>query len=157
MNDVNKLGAIISSLEDQARKVSEFSGLLSAVNDARKEIEMSKKFLEAGSTTSRLFLQDSVGHFDRLSRQLIALEKHLEQIQNAQHRASDQLMSLDILTPAVFAEASKASEILILDSFNKIEGKLNSIQIAHAKHYKNIKLFLLAATIVVLVAFAVLR
>ncbi len=157
MNDVNKLNGIITSLEDQARKVSEFSGLLAAVNDARKEIESSKGLLEAASAESRHFLKDSRSQFDSFERRLLALEKKLEQIEAAQSRASDQLMSLDILTPQVFSETSKASETLLLERLNKLEGGIDAVNAGQLQRHKNLMRLWLLSTVVLLGALALLR
>ena len=45
MNDIQKLQWVIDSLEEQSTQVAEFNGLLSAVNDARTEIEVAKSTL----------------------------------------------------------------------------------------------------------------
>lgn len=148
MSDVNKLNGIITSLEDQARKVSEFSGLLAAVNDARKEIVSSKALLEAASAESRHFLKDSRSQFDGLERRLLALEKKFEQIEAAQNRTSDQLMSLDILTPQVFSETSKASETLLLERLHKLEVGIDAIKTSQLhQHKKLISLWLLSTVV----------
>lgn len=158
MNDVNKLNGIITSLEDQARKVSEFSGLLAAVNDARKEIESSKSILEAASAESRHFLKDSRSQFDSLERRLLTLEKKLEQIAAAQSRTSDQLMSLDILTPQVFSETSKISERLLLERLDKLEVGIDAIKTSQLHQNKKvIRLWLFSTVMLVVVLGRVLN
>lgn len=157
MNDVNKLNGIITSLEDQAKKVSEFSGLLAAVNDARKEIESSKGILETASVESRQFLKESRNQFESIEQRLLALEKKFELIEAAQSRASDQLMSLDILTPQVFSETSKASETLILERLHKIEGEIDSATAAQLQSNKRLMRLWLLSTVLLLGALALLR
>lgn len=150
MNDVNKLNGIITSLEDQARKVSEFSGLLAAVNDARKEIESSNGLLEAASVESRNLLKDTRSQFDSIEQRLLALEKKFEQIEVAQSRTSDQLKSLDILTPKVFLETSKISETLFLERLHKLEVGIDAIKTSQLhQHKKLISLWLLSTVVLV--------
>ena len=54
VNEIEKLNKVIGSLEEQATRVTEFNGILAAVNEARSEIESSKKILESTGSLAKI-------------------------------------------------------------------------------------------------------
>ena len=83
VNDIEKLNKVIGSLEEQATRVTEFNGILASVNEARSEIESSKKILKNASAEHQQLIADSHSKFDELLKRLVSIEQKL---------ASDELL-----------------------------------------------------------------
>ena len=99
MSDVNKLKTVISSLEDQAEKVKEFSGVLSAVDKARKEIDETKGVLKENAKDSKQLLDDSQKSFNQLNSRMTSLEERLGKVERDQVQLRELIGSLDIASP----------------------------------------------------------
>ena len=84
VNDIEKLNKVIGSLEEQATRVTEFNGILASVNEARSEIESSKKILKNASAEHQQLIADSHSKFDELLKRLVSIEQKLD---NLEHRA----------------------------------------------------------------------
>lgn len=79
MNDIQKLNSIISSLEDQARQVTEFSGLLSAVNEARMQFEASQEQLQIAINEQKDFVTENRTALGRLEMRVDSLGNGFEE------------------------------------------------------------------------------
>jgi chromosome segregation ATPase len=99
VNDVNKLKAAITNLENQAGKVKEFSGVLHAVNEARIEIDETKDVLKENANDTKQFLNDSRSSFDQLNICVNSLEERLGKIEQNQIELRESINSLDIVSP----------------------------------------------------------
>ena len=77
VNDIEKLNKVIGSLEEQATRVTEFNGILASVNEARSEIESSKKILKNASAEHQQLIADSHSKFDELLKRLVSIEQKL--------------------------------------------------------------------------------
>ncbi|WP_225776389.1 hypothetical protein [Pseudomonas sp. Marseille-Q5115] len=102
MNDLQMLHKAIGSLEEQASQISEFNGVLRAVNDARTEIEASKAYLSSLSTEHKQLVKDSYGKFEDVEKRLSDFEKKLVDLAKGQDRVQRTINELKILTPDQF-------------------------------------------------------
>jgi hypothetical protein len=123
VNDIKNLKKIIGTLEGQANQITKFSGLLSAVNDVRVEIESSKEILKDTSNNHKQFLTDSNNRFDDISKRLAAIEKTLVDHEQEQARTSQNLSALDFVTPSQFQLGKKESDTVIIERFNELDRK----------------------------------
>ena len=99
VNDVNKLKAAITNLENQGGKVKEFSGVLHAVNEARIEIDETKDVLKENAKDTKQFLNDSRSSFNQLNICVDYLEERLGKIEQNQIELRESINSLDIVSP----------------------------------------------------------
>ena len=81
VNDIEKLNKVIGSLEEQATRVTEFNGILASVNEARSEIESSKKILKNASAEHQQLIADSHSKFDELLKRLVSIEQKLANLE----------------------------------------------------------------------------
>ena len=73
MNDIQRLHRIIDSLEEQSAQVAEFNGVLSAVNDARAEIEVAKSTLANLATEQTDLVTKNSNKFEEFEGRLTSL------------------------------------------------------------------------------------
>jgi chromosome segregation ATPase len=119
VNDVNKLKAAITNLENQAGKVKEFSGVLHAVNEARIEIDETKDVLKENANDTKQFLNDSRSSFDQLNICVNSLEERLGKIEQNQIEARIEIDE----TKDVLKENAKDTKQFLNDSrssFNQL-------------------------------------
>ena len=119
VNDVNKLKAAITNLENQAGKVKEFSGVLHAVNEARIEIDETKDVLKENANDTKQFLNDSRSSFDQLNICINSLEERLGKIEQNQIEARIEIDE----TKDVLKENAKDTKQFLNDSrssFNQL-------------------------------------
>lgn len=84
MNDIQKLHRVIDSLEEQSTQVAEFNGLLSAVNDARTEIEAAKSTLASLAYEQAELVTKNLNKFEEFDGRLTSLNDLLGQIKDEQ-------------------------------------------------------------------------
>ncbi|EPL0282100.1 hypothetical protein NLW20_004586, partial [Enterobacter hormaechei] len=84
MNDIQKLHRVIDSLEEQSTQVAEFNGLLSAVNDARTEIEAAKSTLASLAYEQAELVTKNSNKFEEFDGRLTSLNDLLGQIKDEQ-------------------------------------------------------------------------
>ena len=91
VNDIEKLNKVIGSLEEQASRVTEFNGILASVNEARSEIESSKKILKNASAEHQQLIADSHSKFDELLKRLVSIEQKLANLEQGQDKCLQRL------------------------------------------------------------------
>ena len=91
VNDIEKLNRVIGSLEEQATRVAEFNGILASVNEARSEIESSKKMLKSASAEHQQLIADSHSKFDELLKRLVSIEQKLANLEQGQDKCLQRL------------------------------------------------------------------
>ena len=93
MTDLKKLDEIIASLEKQAEKVTEFNGVLSAVNAARTQIESSKDIFKSASDDHKRFSIDSRNKFDEINNSIVSIDEALKANGNLQVNLTEKILS----------------------------------------------------------------
>lgn len=117
VNELQKLHKIISSFEEQASEISEFNGVLRAVNEARTEIVASKATLSSLAIKHEQLIEESYDKFDNLEKRLSELEKKLADLAKGQDRLQSAISELKILSPDQF-ERGQDKILLKLTDFN---------------------------------------
>lgn len=102
MNDIQKLHRVIDSLEEQSAQVAEFNGLLTAVNDARTEIEAAKSKIGNLATEQGELVTKNSNKFEDFEGRLASLNYLLDQIKDDQLKLRREVAALKFVTPDQF-------------------------------------------------------
>ncbi|MDF1629117.1 MAG: hypothetical protein P1U78_04895 [Alcanivoracaceae bacterium] len=141
MDDIKKLSRIISNLESQANQVSEFNGLLSAINAAREEIEASGNALKVASDEHKKFVDDNreaisglgerVESFDSDFRRFVNAHKDGSSALLARFESVDEVLERSACEQAKIAEKIFASDFLSPQEFHSALGKVEENMLNH--------------------------
>ena len=121
MNDINKLKVAIANLESEAKKVKEFSGVLSAVGEARNEIGETKDALKVNAMEAKKFLTDSQASFNQLNARLASSEERLGKIEQNQIQLRELITSLDIVSPEDLAKLKSEMGLVVSESIASLK------------------------------------
>ena len=135
MNDIQKLHRVIDSLEVQSAQVAEFNGLLSAVNDARTEIEAAKLTL-TNLTTEQ---SEYSNKFEEFEGRLTSINDLLRQIKDEQLKLRREVAALKFVTPDQFESGRdliilRLSEMKFVTPYQFEQGRA-AIDICIAKQF----------------------
>ncbi len=126
MNDIQKLHRVIDSLEEQSTQVAEFNGLLSAVNDARTEIEAAKSTLANLVTEQGELVTKNSKKFEEFDGCLTSLNDLLGQIKDEQLQLRREVAALKFLTPEQFEQGCSAIDSRIAKQLAEMKSKLEA-------------------------------
>ncbi|HEH9419986.1 hypothetical protein ACSZMW_21575 [Aeromonas allosaccharophila] len=127
MNDIQKLHRVIDSLEEQSAQVAEFNGLLSAVNDARTEIEAAKSTLANLATEQGEWVTKNSNKFEDFEGRLTSLNDLLGQIKDEQFKLRRDVAALTFVTPDQFEQGRAAIDSCIAKQFGELNSKLEAV------------------------------
>ena len=127
MNDIQKLHRVIDSLEEQSAQVAEFNGLLSAVNDAKAEIEEAKSTLASLVTEQGELVTKNSKKFEEFDGCLTSLNNLLGQIKDDQLKLSRDVAALKFVTPDQFEQGRAAIDSCIAQQFGELNSKLEAV------------------------------
>ena len=156
VNEIEKLNKVIGSLEEQATRVTEFNGILAAVNEARSEIESSKKILESTSAEHQQFIADNHSKFDELLKCLVSIEQKLANLERGQDKCLQKISELKLLTPEKFEEGRKASDAETNESVQDLAQKIDEANQAHQSSLKTLKFITVFGILVLAIGIAFL-
>ena len=126
MNDIQKLHRVIDSLEEQSTQVAEFNGLLSAVNDARTEIEAAKSTLANLVTEQGELVTKNSKKFEEFDGCLTSLNDLLGQIKDEQLKLRREVAALKFVTPDQFEQGCIAIDSRIAKQLAELKSKLEA-------------------------------
>ena len=126
MNDIQKLHRVIDSLEEQSTQVAEFNGLLSAVNDARTEIEAAKSMLANLAYEHAELVTKNSNKFEEFEGHLTSLNDLLGQIKDEQLQLRREVAALKFLTPEQFEQGCSAIDSRIAKQLAEMKSKLEA-------------------------------
>jgi hypothetical protein len=147
VNDMEKLGQVIGSLEEQAEQVAEFNGILASVDEARSEIESSKTILQETSDGYKQLSAAIDSKLDGLLKALEVINLRLANLEQKQDNCLQKIQDLKFLTPENYEDGRKASEATINDSVRSLEQKIDKANQAHMASLKVIKIFSIFGTL----------
>ncbi|HDX3126458.1 TPA: hypothetical protein RVT68_002480 [Escherichia coli] len=124
MNDIQKLHRVIDSLEEQSTQVAEFNGLLSAVNDARTEIEAAKSTLASLAYEQAELVTKNSNKFEEFDGRLTSLNDLLGQIKDEQLKLRREVAALKFVTPDQFEQGCTAIDSRIAKQLAELKSKL---------------------------------
>lgn len=126
MNDIQKLHRVIDSLEEQSTQVAEFNGLLSAVNDARTEIEAAKSTLASLAYEQAELVTKNLNKFEEFDGRLTSLNDLLGQIKDEQLKLRREVAALKFVTPDQFEQGCTAIDSRITKQLAELKSKLET-------------------------------
>lgn len=126
MNDIQKLHRVIDSLEEQSTQVAEFNGLLSAVNDARTEIEAAKSTLASLAYEQAELVTKNLNKFEEFDGRLTSLNDLLGQIKDEQLKLRREVAALKFVTPDQFEQGCTAIDSRIAKQLAELKSKLET-------------------------------
>ena len=126
MNDIQKLHRVIDSLEEQSTQVAEFNGLLSAVNDARTEIEAAKSTLANLAYEQAELVTKNSNKFEEFDGRLTSLNDLLGQIKDEQLKLRREVAALKFVTPDQFEQGCIAIDSSIAKQLAELKSKLEA-------------------------------
>ena len=156
VNDIEKLNRVIGSLEEQATRVAEFNGILASVNEARSEIESSKKILKNAFAENQQLIADSHSKFDELLKRLVSIEQKLVNLEQGQDKCLQKISELKFLTPEKFEEGRNASDAATNESMRDLAQKIDDANQAHQSSLKTLKFITVFGILVLAIGIAFL-
>ena len=156
VNDIEKLNKVIGSLEEQATRVTEFNGILASVNEARSEIESSKKILKNASAEHQQLIADSHSKFDELLKRLVSIEQKLANLEQGQDKCMQKISELNFLTPEKFEEGRNASDAATNESMRDLAQKIDDANQVHQSSLKTLKFITVFGILVLAIGIAFL-
>lgn len=102
MSDIEKLHRVIDSLEEQSAKVTEFSGVLSALNLAKDEIEASSSAIGNLADEQGKLISESHKNFEGYGRKINELEAEISKLEELNGQILNRVSELVFLTPEQF-------------------------------------------------------
>ena len=156
VNDIEKLNKVIGSLEVQATRVTEFNGILASVNEARSEIESSKKILKNAFAENQQLIADNHSKLDGLLNRLVSIEQKLANLEQGQDKCLQKISELKFLTPEKFEEGRKASDAETNESVRDLAQKIDDANQAHQSSIKTLKFITVFGILVLTIGIAFL-
>ena len=80
MNDIEKLNQVINVLENESSRVTEFNGLLGAVNSARETMESTESVMNQLTGEQKALVSESYKRFEEYGLKLTVLESRVESL-----------------------------------------------------------------------------
>ena len=139
VNEIEKLNKIIGSLEEQATKVTEFNGILAAVNETRSEIVDSKKILQNASAQHQQLIDENRSKLDKILKRLDSIEEKLANLEQGQDKCLRKISELNFLTPEKFEEGRKSSDVETKESVLGLLQKIEDVNQTHQSSLKTLK------------------
>ena len=156
VNEIEKLNKVIGSLEVQATRVTEFNGILASVNEARSEIESSKKILKNAFAENQQLIADNHSKLDGLLNRLVSIEQKLANLEQGQDKCLQKISELKFLTPEKFEEGRKASDAETNESVRDLAQKIDDANQAHQSSIKTLKFITVFGILVLTIGIAFL-
>jgi hypothetical protein len=140
VSDIQKLHKVIETLEEQSTRVSEFNGVLSAVNSAKAEIASARDAFAALGDEQQKLIANSYTKFDEYGEKLAELERRLsalqtktvtaEQFESGRDKILLRMSEQHFVSPEQFEKGITASEkntaSLIAESDSKMQKLLEA-------------------------------
>lgn len=145
MSDIEKLHKVINSLEEQSAKVNEFSGVLSAINSAKEQIEGSRSIIGSLANEQGKLVSESYENFEAYGSKITELEAEISKLKESNGQILSRVSELVFLTPEQFESGRdklllRISELKVVspEQFEKgckaIEATVNEEFVALQRH-----------------------
>lgn len=102
MSDIEKLHKVINSLEEQSAKVNEFSGVLSALNSTKEQIEGSRSAIGNLANEQGKLVSESYKNFEAYGSKITELEAEISKLKESNGQILSRVSELVFLTPEQF-------------------------------------------------------
>ncbi len=139
MNDIEKLHQVIDALEKQSSSVTEFYGVLSAVNSTRVQIESAKALLAKTADEQKGLLTVSYKRFEEYGVRLTKLESLMATLVEIQNQALKQITALEFVTPEQHEQSRVATEKTIAEQFMALAEKVDAASVSQQSAMKSLR------------------
>lgn len=151
MNDIEKLHKVIVDLEEQSSQLSEFSGVLSAINLAKSELISAKATYDKLQRTQTKFVSDNQKKLGEYNEKLSLIYEKLSEIESTiltterfdvgfetmLHKIED----LKMVTPEQLERDLSSLEGSVLAEIAKTSKKNEALIALNIKAIKNLRVF----------------
>ena len=137
MSDIQKLHKVIDTLEEQSLKVSEFNGVLSAVNTVKEDILLIKASFEVVAQEQNKQVAESYKRFDEYRDKLATLESKLtilekkiltaEQFEIGRDKILLRMSELRFVSPEQFEQSMSNAENSIIAEISQSTSNLEKL------------------------------
>ena len=158
MSDIQKLDKVITALEEQATRVSEFNGVLSAVNSAKTDIFSAKAAFEDMAQEQKKLVSESYTRFEEYSAKLTVLESKLaaverefltdEQFETGKDKILLRMSEQRFVSPEQFEQGKSMIEKAISEQIDQSSSRTDAVITAQAKTIRSLRTFLLIGILV---------
>ena len=155
MSDIQKLHKVIAALEEQSNSVSEFNGVLSAVNSAKADICSAKAAFEEMAKEQKKLVSESYSRFEEYGTKLTVLESKLaeverkfltpEQFETGRDKILLRMAEQRFVSPEQFEQGKSAIEKAISGQINQSSSRIEAVITAQAKTISSLRTFLVLA------------
>lgn len=158
MSDIQKLHKVIESLEEQSTRVSEFNGVLDAVNSAKAAITTAKESFAALGDEQQKLVTLSYQKFEGFEERLATLETALSAIESKMVAADlfesgrDKILlrlsELRFVSPEQFEHSITTSEKNTASLITENQGEVLRLIVAQQSAIKSLKTTLILGMMV---------
>ena len=137
MSDIQKLHKVIDALEEQSLKVSEFNGVLTAVNAVKEDILLTKSSFEVVAQEQNKQVTESYKRFDEYRDKLATLDDKLtilerkiltaEQFEVARDKILLRMSELRFVSPEQFEQNMSNVEKSIIAEISQSTSNLEKL------------------------------
>lgn len=166
MSEIQKLNKIIASLEEQSSKVTEFSGVLSAVNASKTEILSAKMAFEELLEAHKKLVTETITYHKEYQDKLAVLQSKISKIESnfvtsAQLEAAKDKVLLRIyemrfLTTEQFEQRIVESETLISSQIAQANSTIERAISAQGQSIRSLRSYLVIGMVTLAVGISYL-
>jgi len=158
VSDIQKLRKVIAALEEQSTSVSEFNGVLSAVNSAKADIFSAKSAFEDMAKQQKKLVSENCTRFEEYGTKLTVLESKLaeverkiltsEQFETDRDKILLKMSEQRFVSPEQFEQGGVAIEKAISDQIIQSSSRIEAVIISQAKTISSLRIFVVLGMLV---------
>jgi hypothetical protein len=158
VSDIQKLNKVIATLEKQSTSVSEFNGVLNAVNSAKADICSAKSAFEEIAKEQKKLVSESNTRFEEYGTKLTVLESKLsavekkfltpEQFETGRDKILLRMSEQKFVSPEQFEHGKSFIEKAISDQINQRSSRIEEVITAQGKTISFLRTFVVFGVLV---------
>ncbi|MBV0934183.1 hypothetical protein [Marinobacterium weihaiense] len=166
MSDIKKLQEVINSLEEQSSRVSEFNGVLSAIDSAKSDIFLAKTEFEELAEEHKKAVAENCIRFDELGDRINELEQKISTIESKMLTESQydvgrdkillRISDLRFVSTEQFDRGVKESEKSVISSLSQTNSMLEGLLAKQEKSIQSLRIFVFSGIILSISTFLLL-
>jgi predicted nuclease with TOPRIM domain len=142
VNDIEKLHQVIDALEEQSSRVTEFNGVLGAVNSAREKIESTKTTLAKFVDEQKDLVSESYKRFEEYGVRLTKLESEVATLGEMQKKTLKEIAALDFVTPEQHEQCRAGIEKAVTEQLSALSEKIDVTSAGQQSAIKSLRTLL---------------
>ena len=158
MSDIKKLNKVIATLEEQSTSVSEFNGVLTAVNLAKSDIYSAKSAFQKIAKEQKKLVSESNTRFEEYGTKLTVLESKLsavekkfltpEQFETGRDKILLRMSEQKFVSPEQFEHGKSFIEKAISVQINQRSSRIEEVITAQGKTISFLRTFVVFGVLV---------